>query len=225
MYRWREPVLAVALISLGVGIAASSLIMSLSPSAWAPMLASAVLAIAFVVPVVWALSRSRPATLLRFRPVDLLYGVVLGALLRVSQGWIALALGDDGALPSYVRVGDALPDGWLFTEGLWVVALAPVAEELFFRGVIMVSVFTLLRRRFGGRVAGFVAVMVSMALFVVVHTVTGALSADQVIAVVLLGLVCALLVMCTGRVWGAVLTHACFNASYVALALVGTYWG
>ncbi len=44
----------------------------------------------------------------------------------------------------------------------------------------------------------------------------------DVIALTVLGGVCALLVLLTGRIWAAVGVHVVYNALGVALALLGT---
>ena len=70
-------------------------------------------------------------------------------------------------------------------------------------------------------VAGAVAVVVSTGLFVLLHSLTGALAVDEVISLSLLGLVCGLLVVLTGRIWPAVLVHVVYNFTFVVLALAG----
>jgi membrane protease YdiL (CAAX protease family) len=176
-----------------------------------------------LVPVVLALCRSRPAGLFRFRALDVLYGIVLGVLLRVAQGWIAQVGGGAAPFPSYPTIDGEPGASWWLTDVVAVVAIGPVVEEFFFRAVILVSVFTLLRRRFGHVAAGISAVLVSAAAFVMLHSLLVGQTADLVVATALLGAVCASLVMLTGRIWGAVLVHVIYNATYVLLALIGTF--
>ena len=80
----------------------------------------------------------------------------------------------------------------------------------------------MLHRPFGRTVAGAIAIITSAASFVVVHSLTAGVSLDELVAIGLLGLVCASLVMLTGRIWGAVLVHVVYNATYVLLALLGS---
>jgi len=54
---------------------------------------------------------------------------------------------------------------------------------------------------------------------------SGGLGVDEVISLSLLGLVCGLLVMLTGRIWPAILVHVVYNGTFVVLALAGTYLG
>jgi membrane protease YdiL (CAAX protease family) len=219
--RWREWVLAAALAGLGVGVLAATAASFLWPTAWGSAAAMALLWLGMLAPVVFALSRSRPVGLLRLRAVDLLFGVALGLILRLVQGWLAAATGDE-AFPQLERLGGQLPTGWAFTDVVAPVVVAPVVEEFFFRAVVLVALYTVLRRPCGKAVAGIAAVLFSSGLFVVVHGLLGELAVDQVVPIGLLGLVCGALVMLTGRIWAAVLTHAVFNAAWVVLVLAGT---
>ncbi|KRA25707.1 hypothetical protein ASD65_15710 [Microbacterium sp. Root61] len=221
---WREWLIAGALLSLGIGILLGTVADWLWDSPWAAVSATVIVWIGMLVPVVWALSRSRPIGLLRFRAIDLLYGVVLGGLLRVVQGWMEPLVGGTGALPSFGVVDGQLSSQTWLVEVLGGVAVAPVLEEFFFRGVILVALYSVLRRPVGKTVAGVVATVVSTGLFVLLHGVLLQQSTDQVIALAALGLVCGALVLLTGRIWGAVLVHLTFNAIFLLLALVGTYW-
>lgn len=221
---WREMLLAGALISVGAAILFAALLVWLWPSPWAPASATAILWIGMLVPVVAAFLRSRPIGLLRLRPLDLLYGVVLGAMLRVTQGWLELAAGGSGALPSYVLIDGAPPTGWWLTDILGAAIIAPVLEEFFFRGVVLVTIYTMLRRPIGRAVAGAVALLVSSGLFLLAHGLTLTVAFGETLSLALLGLVCGLLVLLTGRIWGAVLVHVVYNVSYIVLALIGTYW-
>lgn len=224
MRPWRAVVLAIALIGVGLGVVLGTAVTVLVPAAGG-MAATAMLWLGMLVPIVWAFTRARPVGLLRIRFIDLLWGVGLGTLLRMAQGWIAVAAGGSGALPSYPSIGGSLPSGFVFSDVLAPVVIAPVIEEFFFRAVVLVSLYSLLRRPVGSVVAGGVAVVASTGLFVMLHALAGALSVDAVFSLTLLGLVCGLLVMLTGRIWPAVLVHVVFNASFVVLAVAGTYLG
>ncbi|MEU1972073.1 type II CAAX endopeptidase family protein [Microbacterium sp. NPDC019599] len=220
---WSEWLLAGALVSLGLAILAGAVITGLWRSAWAQASASLVLWIGMLLPTVVAFSRARPGGLLRFRPIDLLYGAVLGAGLRIVQGWLAAVLGEGKELPSYPLVDGALPTGWWLTDGFGAAVVSPVVEEFFFRAVVLVSLYLVLRGAVGKLVAAIVALLVSSGLFVVVHGLALSLPLGTVLSLALLASVCGSLVLLTGRIWGAVLVHIVFNASYVALALAGTF--
>jgi len=222
--RWRESLLAIALVSLGIGTLAGAIVAWLWASPWAAASATALLWAGMLVPVVFALSRSRPAGLLRFRALDLLYGVALGGMLRLAQGWMEVASDGRAVFPAYPLVDGRLSDWWWLTDGVAVVVAAPVVEEFFFRGVILVALYTVLRPAFGHVVAGAVGVVVSAGLFVLGHVLIAGSGWDDLIVTALLGVVCGILVILTGRIWGAVLVHVVYNATSVALALVGTMW-
>ncbi|MBB6391080.1 CPBP family intramembrane glutamic endopeptidase [Microbacterium thalassium] len=223
--RWRELVLGVAILALGAGVLIGAGAERLLPASVSGFVATGVLWVAMGGTVLWAFLRSRPAYLLRFSPKDLVWGLGLGLIVRTCQGWIDVATGGTGALPSYPTIGGALPDGWVFTDLIAPVVVAPVLEEFFFRAVVLVSLYTILRRPFGKLVAGLAAGLVSTGLFVLGHWLVGANGAGEVLSVAVLGVVCSALVLLTGRIWGAVLVHVVYNASFVVLALAGTWLG
>lgn len=222
VYLWRENLLAIALLSLGGAALAGAAIEFLWQSPWAAASATALVWIGMLVPVVWAFTRSRPVGLLRLRPLDLLYGLVLGVILRTVQGWVEGTSGGAAPFPSYTRIGGDLPSTWALTELVGPIVVAPAVEELFFRAVVLVALYTVLRRPLGRMLAGASALLASTALFVVVHALSGEIDTAQIVSLTLLGLVCGLLVLLTGRIWGAVLVHAVYNTSFVVLALAGT---
>jgi membrane protease YdiL (CAAX protease family) len=223
--RWREALLAVALISLGAAVLIGSLVATVWDSPWAASAANVLLWIGMLVPIVWAFTKSRPIGLLRVRALDLLYGVVLGALLRTTQGWIDGLDGLPAAFPVLAIVDESLSLATLALDVIAPVVVAPVIEEFFFRAVILVSLYTVLRRPFGKLAAGIAAALASTAFFVLVHGISGAIGASGIVSLSLLGVVCALLVLLTGRIWGAVLVHAVYNASYVVMALAAISMG
>jgi membrane protease YdiL (CAAX protease family) len=173
-------------------------------------------------PIVWAFTRSRPIGLLRLRAIDLLYGLVLGALLRTTQGWIEGLDGSAATLPTLLQVDGSWALSTIALDVVAPIVVAPLVEEFFFRAVVLVALYTVLRRPFGKLTAGLVAALASTALFVLVHGISGDGDASGILALSLLGVVCALLVLLTGRIWGAVLVHVVYNASYVALALAAS---
>ena len=175
--------------------------------------------IGMAVPVVIAIVRTRPRGLFRFRWTDIVWGLALGIVLRLIQGWLDVAAGGAGGLPSYSTLnGDLGPLFW-FTGVVGPVAIAPVMEELLFRGVILVTVYRTAKR---GLEAGILAVIASTALFVAIHSVNGVTRWDEPVYLTLVGVVTGTLVLLTGRIWGAVITHVVFNGMLVALTLVGT---
>ncbi|MCR2801906.1 CPBP family intramembrane metalloprotease [Microbacterium sp. zg-Y818] len=220
---WRGMLAGWAVLSLGAGVLIGTGFVVLWPDqAWVGPASTAALWVAMLVPVVVAFRRSRPVGLLRLRPLDLLYGLMLGLLLRLLQGWAAAAFGTGASFPVFLTIDGRLPTAWWLTEALPGVMVAPVVEEFFFRAVLLIAVYAALRRAYGGVAAGIAAVLVSTALFVIVHSVGGALTLDAALSLSAVGLTCALLVLLTGRIWGAVLVHVVYNASFIALGLLGT---
>jgi hypothetical protein len=220
VYRWREGLLAVALISLGAGVLLGALVAAVWDSPWAAASATVIVWIGMLLPIAWAFTRSRPIGLLRLRALDVLYGLVLGALLRTTQGWLEGLDGTPALLPTLVQVDGVVPLSTVVFDVVAPVVVAPVVEEFFFRGVLLVALYTVLRRPFGKFAAGLAAALVSTALFVLMHGISSVGDVSAVVSLSLLGMVCALLVLLTGRIWAAVLVHAVYNASYVALGLL-----
>ena len=220
---WRESLLAVACGALAVTIVIAALVDWLVPEV--PLVGVLLPWAAMTAVVVFALSRSRPVGLLRLRAVDVLFGLGFGLVLRTVSGWMESATTGGVRFPSFVLVDGRIAVQTWAVDVVGAAVVAPVLEELFFRGVVLVCVYGMLRRPFGRRIAGVAAVLVSTGIFVLVHAVTSSADPGGAWMLALLGLVCASLVMLTGRIWSAVFTHVCVNASYVVLALIGTFWG
>lgn len=223
MRRWNLDLLGIALLALGAGLLAGAWLGGFTGTIvlWVLMLAAALFAM---------LRRGVPRGLMQFRAVDVLYGVVLGSILRGIQGSLAVAFGGTGALPAYPSLDGALPPLWWAEDLLGGAVVAPVIEEFFFRGLVLIVIFTLVRRFAGEGQAGIVlggvvAVVASTALFVGAHYLAGGMSADATVSLTVVGLVCGLLVVFTGRIWPAVLVHVVFNGTGVLLTVAGTLLG
>lgn len=210
-----------AVCALGIGVLASHGVPLLLPPETASAGAEAVVWVALVVPVGLALSRSRPRGLLRMRAIDVASGLVFGVALRLMQGVVAGLDGGVVAWPTALSTDGGLPDSFL-ADGVAVVVVSPVLEELFFRGVILVCVYAALRPLAGSAAAGVAAVLLSTALFVVAHQLGGTASASDVIVLAFVGLTAGASVMGAGRIGPALVMHVVFNATGVALVAVGT---
>ncbi|QYF73727.1 type II CAAX prenyl endopeptidase Rce1 family protein [Cryobacterium sp. PAMC25264] len=162
---------------------------------------------------------------LRFRPLDVLWGLTVGVVARVLATIVEIAgygqMGSTGA-----TLGEPVRDlWWLFVVLLAPVVLSPLIEEMFFRGLVLRSV----RGAASGKgvspaVAAGTAVVVSAAVFALVHMIdTGSLIATVVIGVstFLFGLGAGALAVLTGRLGGAIVAHVTFNALVVVPALLG----
>jgi len=217
--RWDLAVLSAALIGVGIGVVGGGAASRIA-APWAPLASTVVLWAGLGAAIAFAFLRGRPAGLLRFRPTDLLWGLGLGIALRMMQGWVSGA--DAASFPSAVSLDGSLPSGWWLTDALPAGVIAPVVEEFFFRAVVLVAVYQLLRRGVGGVAAGMTALLVSAGGFVLLHATAGVLTLSDGIQLFAVGATCALVVLLTGRIWGAVLTHVVYNVTYLALVVVGT---
>nr|WP_228507509.1 CPBP family intramembrane glutamic endopeptidase [Plantibacter sp. VKM Ac-2880] len=105
---------------------------------------------------------------------------------------------------------------------LAAVALAPIIEELFFRGLVLPSVIGTLR---GGR---WIAVVISGLLFAILHLLVVTTVAQAIVVGVgtlLVGLAAGSLAVVTGRLGPAIVTHVVFNTSILALGLTAVTGG
>lgn len=222
MKRWNGEVLAWALIGLGAGILVGGFVGGL--------LGTVALWIGLTIPVILAVRLGIPRGILVFRPIDLLYAIVLGTILRFAQGGIAVAFGGSGALPSYPSLDGTLPPVLVLSDVIAGALIAPTIEEFFFRGVLLVAIFTLVRRAAGRAgaavgIGGAVAVLASALLFVGAHLLVSGVGPDDAVSLLLLGLVTGALVAFTGRIWPAVLVHVVYNGLGVVLTIAGTLLG
>ena len=211
------------MLLLGAGILLSTLADRLVGGALGSALSIAALWGGMLAAIILAFVRSRPRMLLRFHPFDLLYGIVLGVLLRFTQGFLEIAGTGTAAWPTAGTLDGSLPASFWFDGVLAPVVIAPLLEEFFFRAVLLVAIFTAVRRMTNSRSwAGFAAIAVTTLLFIGLHLVFDIYTWWSVATLGIVGLVCAGLVVATSRIWGAVLTHIVFNGVAVAMLLVGT---
>lgn len=157
--------------------------------------------------------------LFRYRAVDLLWGLGLGLALRFMQG--ALSGANASAFPSVSDSGESLR-GWVVAQAVPAGGFGPVIEEVFFRAVLLVALFELLRRSSGSLAAGVAATLISTGAFVCLHAAFAPLTLVDALSLAIVGAVCANLVLLTGRLWGAVLLHAMYNLSFLSLVAIGS---
>lgn len=139
-------------------------------------------------------------------PLGMLTGVVCQLLVVPALTWpLQELLGGDVSAPARDLLGPAGPGRWLTI--LLVVAGAPIAEELFFRGLLL--------RGLARHMADRSAVVVSSAIFAATHfqllPLPGLFAA---------GLLFASLTLRWGRLGPAVVAHAAFNATTVVALLL-----
>ncbi len=213
-------VAAVALVGLGlIGVVIIALIAGIDPMAQEQLhlIVFAVFALeALLILPAWFWGPhkyDKDWGILGFRPAPTVQSIVLIALALVA----VLGL---NALWAWVMETFNLPGQPdlvpLFGEGVsgfivaFVVAaiVAPIAEEVFFRGFLYAG----MRDRWG-LTAGLI---VSSLLFGVIHLTPGV-----ILPIVLMGLIFALLYEKTNSLWPAIILHGLINA----LAVIGAYVG
>jgi membrane protease YdiL (CAAX protease family) len=160
--------------------------------------------------VVWMLARpvGREPLGLRMAPVDA-GGLILGAALEIGLTWatyvvIRALFGGEAPVQGVVRVASEA-HGALAQAAVLVVTviLAPVSEELVFRGILLRA----LQSRFGARWA----LVGSAVAFALVHLALDPSALAAVPALFVVGLVLAAQVQRSGRLGPALATHAGFN--------------
>ncbi|WP_194383665.1 CPBP family intramembrane glutamic endopeptidase [Microbacterium luteum] len=151
------------------------------------------------------------------RGIDVLLGLSLAVMMR---GLVELIVPTTGSLGGATLDADALET--LVGVAVLIVgyvAVSPIVEELFFRGLIQRAM-----TQIGGGVwlARIAAIAVTTALFVFLHV--GAIGVTPtwaiLVAGVTVGIGCGSLAAATGRLTAAVVAHLGFNASGVILLLV-----
>lgn len=170
----------------------------------------------------WA--RSYPVlfrSLIRIRPIDLLWGLVVGLLARAAASILDwLIYGTTSSSVGLPTLDGTAPNPWMVALATVIapVLLAPLVEELFFRGVVLSS----LRAESAGRGTAVVAVVASAVIFAGMHllqvtNVTTALAVGA--STLLIGLATATLTVTTGRLGAALVAHVVFNAAVVLPAV------
>jgi membrane protease YdiL (CAAX protease family) len=127
-------------------------------------------------------------------------------LLYVPLFWFDLTSADDVSKPARELTDKAHDAGGVVLLVLIVVVLAPIVEELFFRGLVLRS----LEHRYGQTWA----IVGSAAIFAAVH-----LEPLQFPALFLFGLVAAVMATRTGRLGPGIWAHFAFNAMAVITLL------
>ena len=150
---------------------------------------------------------------LRFRPTDLLWGLSTGILLRVMASLFSVLV--TGQLPAET-VRFALPAHdawWVFGAVVAPVLIAPVIEELFFRGLGLRYLLDP-DRRIAPRFDKVAVVLVSSVAFTLLH-LTEANSPTQAIvtglSIITFAVTTSILSVMTRRLSGTLIAHVVFN--------------
>lgn len=217
MEKWNSRVLLAAFVGMGAGVFGAGISNLLLPGV--PIASTLALWAGLVAATAYAFARARPAGLLRVRFTDLLWGLGLGLALRTIQGWVSGA--DVSAFPSASSTPGVPDQAWWLTQFLPAGLIGPIVEEFFFRAVVLVVVYQVFRRSVGMTAAAMTALLVSAGLFVLLHGMRGSLLLADGIVLFAVGASCGLLLLLTGRLWGAVILHVVYNLSFLALAVTG----
>lgn len=169
---------------------------------------------------------------LRFRPIDLVTGIVAGAALKGLSVLITLgAIAITGHTPDEGNLTLSREVMWIVINGVIVTSvIAPIVEELFFRGLVFRSVRNVLLR--GERAsdpraqrhAVTSAIVANSVLFMILHawqTADATLLIAIALSTLLVGLVASMLVAVTGRLAPGIIAHVVFNGSAVVALLAG----
>lgn len=165
----------------------------------------------------WGSRRFRADVGLRFRPIDLalgLGGAVAMFVTLVAVGLLLQALGVPQA-SNLEPYEDVLTGPVIVLLLVLAGVLAPIGEELLFRGVLL--------RGLMDRWTGAVAVVAQGVLFGFAHVLFdgGWGNVGLVIPLAMLGLILGFLARATGRLGAGMIAHSLFNVSQILL-LVAT---
>lgn len=167
--------------------------------------------------IVWVRLRSKQnwSTLfgLRFHWIDLLWGVGIGLLARVSttlfESWLLGTPGGAGGIPSE----GLLP---IVPRLIVPVLFAPVFEELFFRGLLLRSSIKQFSLMGAQNLISIVAgIILTSVLFGAVHILglpSGTYSLTVFLYTTVLGFATAILAVITQRLGGPIIAHSVYNA-------------
>lgn len=221
-----------SLLLLAAGVVAATLLavnmpagsgMELLPQfiLWTALMLAVVLA-------VWRDGTGRPIAdlLLHFKPVDLLIGLLFGIGLRFIAVVVELlSTGQQGfVLPSLPLFNGQLPTLFWFTGIVAPLIIAPLLEEVFFRGVLQRSVTKAVTTILGVKhvPAAAAAIIVSSIAFAGLHMIATP-SLTMGLITLLIGLACGVLAELTGRLGPAICAHFAFNSIAVLMTLIGTH--
>ncbi|MBD8218532.1 CPBP family intramembrane metalloprotease [Microbacterium sp. CFBP 13617] len=209
----------VAVLCAGLGVSGAGVVEWLSGSPNSIFSTSALL-VGLGAAVLFAFVRARPAGLLRLKPIDVLWSIGVGLFLRLTVGGLAGA--NSAAFPTAGGEGAVSRSDWWLTYALPAGLVGPLVEEIFFRGVLLVVIYQLLRRSVGALAAGVSSLLFTSAAFLMLHAFFSPLAVVDGLQLLLVAFTCGLLVLLTGRLWPAVLAHVVYNGSYLVLVLAGS---
>lgn len=192
------------------------------------MLSYAVVWVPFVAAVVVACFMRGTRSLardirMRITLLDVFLGVGAGLLARAVAGIIEI-VATGRMVGMGVTFGEPVYDGWwLFGTVLAPVLIAPFIEESFFRGLLQRSVLRVSALRLPPRAATALSIVVSAALFALLHLTQATNPTAALIlglSAFVVGLAASLIAGLSGRIGGAIVAHIVFNGTLVLAALL-----
>jgi membrane protease YdiL (CAAX protease family) len=145
---------------------------------------------------------------LRITWMDVLVGAFVGLLLRMAVMIIELfGVGHLTSSASFFEVDHNLL--WVATAIVAPVLIAPVVEELFFRGLVLPAIGM-----------NWIGIVASAVIFSAVHLVT-AFHPLTALSTFVVGLAFGLLAVRTRRLGASITAHIVYNASLIALSESG----
>ncbi|GAA5205034.1 CPBP family intramembrane glutamic endopeptidase [Microbacterium kyungheense] len=222
---WSRPWVAIGIAAIAFGATLLLLLVARRSPGWPSpegvggalldivlVLAPLALAVVAAAVVAGAERRVGPATGLRpWRWLDVLAGLAVGLALRAVVELFVPTTGTLGGPFGTVTAA-------VVVAAIASVVLAPLIEELYFRGLVQRALGDALAA--GRLLAGAVAILISTAAFVLLHMASYAgATLGQIVAWALVGLGCGILTLFTGRLGGAIAAHLVYNALGVALLL------
>jgi membrane protease YdiL (CAAX protease family) len=158
---------------------------------------------------IFGLRPERPLTTVALGMAGLLLTFPLVQMMQLVSAYFGAVPGDGDELVQFL-MGKTTPVERLWAIGLAVV-VAPITEELLFRGYIYGVV-----KKFGGRWA---AMLTSAALFAAMHNNVPAIPALMVLAIGF-----TLVYEFTGSLWASIVMHMLFNLAPVVVILCFPEW-
>lgn len=143
--------------------------------------------------------------------------VIVQALSLLSASFVSSVTSENSEDLGNTGAFTSVEPGWLLAIGLGVCLLAPITEEIFFRGLVLNVLLA--------RTQTWIAIVVSSLLFGAMHIQGGSFASTvyTVTAITLLGVVLATARHITGRLGTAISIHILFNTVgwIAAVYLVG----
>lgn len=147
-------------------------------------------------------------------PVAFILASGLGMLVLIALALLGLPLPDEGHTILETMTQPDTPRGLKVLLIVSAVVVAPITEEFFFRGLLQTSVQSVI-----GHDKRWLSILPVAVFFGLIHL--GAVPWAMVPVLVMLGVLFGWVYERTGSLWCAVLVHAGFNATSVAMSLSG----